>query len=198
MSESEAAAAGPGDPTETAGQAVPSIDPIGEFAPRWLEAWNSHEADRLLGLMTEDIEYRDDSWHKTMHGHADVRDFLEATWRATPDMTFEVLAGPYVLPGEQKAAFHWRGSGTHSGVLDPPGLAPTGRRWEVDGVDLQEYRDGRVCNLRVVFDMTTVLRQLGLMPAAGGRGERALAIAQRSASRLQQAIGEVAAKKPSR
>ena len=25
---------------------------------------------RLLALMTEDIEYRDDSWHKTMRGHA--------------------------------------------------------------------------------------------------------------------------------
>jgi predicted ester cyclase len=138
--------------------------------------------------MTEDVEYRDDGWHKPMHGHADVREFIETTWRATPDMTFELLAGPYVIPGEPRAAFHWRGWGTQTGPLDPPGFAPTGRRWELDGVDFHEYRDGRICKLRIAFDMMTASRQLGLMPAAGSRAERALAMAQRSASRVQRAI----------
>jgi predicted ester cyclase len=123
-----------------------------------------------------------------MHGHGDVREFIEATWRATPDMTFELIAGPYVIPGEPRAAFHWRGYGTHTGVLDPPGFAPTGRRWEVDGVDFHEYRDGGLCKLRIAFDMMSASRQLGLMPAAGSRAEGALALAQRSASRVQQAI----------
>jgi steroid delta-isomerase-like uncharacterized protein len=190
MSETEAstAAAGTRSPAETTSEAMPSIEWIRNFTQRWLEAWNSHEVDRLLALMTEDIEYRDDSWHKTMRGHADVREFLEATWRATPDMTFELLTGPYVIPGEPRAAFHWRGWGTHSGLLEPPGFAPTGRRWELDGVDFHEYRDGRVCKLRIAFDMMSASRQLGLVPAAGGRAERALAMAQRSASRVQQAI----------
>jgi steroid delta-isomerase-like uncharacterized protein len=176
--------------TPTAVSEAPSIEWIGEFLERWREAWNSHDVDRLLALMTEDIEYRDDSWHKTMYGHADVREFLDATWRAIPDMTFEVLAGPYVIPGEARAAFHWRGWGTHTGPLDPPGFAPTGRRWELDGVDFHEYRDGRVAKLRVAFDMMSISRQLGLMPASGSRGERALATAQRSAARVQQAIRE--------
>jgi steroid delta-isomerase-like uncharacterized protein len=174
--------------TGATAETTTSIEWIREFTPRWLEAWNSHEAAQLLALMTEDIEYRDDSWHKTMHGHADVREFLEATWRATPDMTFELLSGPYVIPGEPRAAFHWRGWGTHTGVLEPPGFAPTGRRWELDGVDLHEYRDGRVCRLRIVFDMMTASRQLGLLPAAGGPAERALAMAQRSAFAVQEAI----------
>lgn len=166
----------------------PSLDWIRDFTQRWLEAWNSHEPDRLLALMTEDIEYRDDSWPKTMHGHADVREFLEAIWRATPDMTFELLAGPYVIPGEPRAAFHWRGGGTHTGPLEPPGFAPTGRAWELDGVDFHEYRDGRVHRLRIAFDMLSASRQLGLMPATGSRAERALALAQRSAARVQQAL----------
>jgi SnoaL-like polyketide cyclase len=105
-------------------------------------------------------------------------------------MTFELLGGPYVIPGEPRAAFHWRTSGTHTGPLEPPGFAPTGRPWELDGVDFHEYRDGRVCKLRVAFDQLSVARQLGLMPAAGSRAERAMAMAQRSASRVQQAIRE--------
>ena len=192
MSETESATAaeGTGTQAETTSEATPSIEWIRDFATRWLDAWNSHEVDRLLALMSEDIEYRDDAWPKPMRGHADVREFLEASWRAFPDMTFELLSGPYVIPGEPRAAFHWRGWATHTGPLEPPGLAPTGRRWEIDGADFHEYRDGRVCKLRIAFDMLSVSRQLGLMPAAGGRAESALAMAQRSASRVQQAIRE--------
>ena len=178
-----------GTPTAAA-DATPSIEWIRDFVEHWLDAWNSHDADRLLALMTHDIEYRDDSWHKPMHGHSDVREFLDATWRAIPDMTFEVLAGPYVIPGEPRAAFHWRGWGTHTGPLDPPGFAPTGRRWELDGVDFHEYRDGRVSKLRIAFDLMSISRQLGLMPDSGSRAENALAMAQRSAARIQQAICE--------
>jgi steroid delta-isomerase-like uncharacterized protein len=165
-----------------------SLEWIREFVPRWLDAWNSHDADRVLELLTEDVEIRDDSWPKTMHGHRDVREFLEALWRAVPDMTFELLAGPYVIPDEPRASFHWRGSGTFTGRMDPPGFAPTGKRWEVDGVDFQEYRDGRIAKLRVIFDLMTVSRQLGVMPATGSRAERAMAAAQRGVVRTQQAF----------
>jgi hypothetical protein len=69
--------------------------------------------------------------------------------------------------------------GTFTGPLDPPGFAPTGARLEIDGFDLQEYRDGRVCRLRIVTDMLEASRQLGLMPAQGSRVEKAGAAAQR-------------------
>jgi steroid delta-isomerase-like uncharacterized protein len=164
----------------------PSIEWIREFVPRWLDAWNSHQAERVLELLTEDVELRDDSWPKTMHGHDDVRAFLAALWRAVPDMRFDLLDGPYVIPGEPRASFHWRGSGTFTGPMDPPGFAPTGRRWVLDGVDFQEYRDGRIARLRVAFDMMSLARQLGVLPATGSRAERAMAAAQRAAVRLQQ------------
>src|SRR3954453_22922587 len=62
---------------------------VEEFAQRWLDAWNSHEQDRLLGLMTEDIVYDDSAWPTQMRGHSDVREFLDHTWRALPDLRFE-------------------------------------------------------------------------------------------------------------
>ena len=159
---------------------------VREFIPRWLAAWNSHRAEEILEFLTDDVEIRDDSWPKAMHGHADVREFLEALWRAIPDMTFELLDGPYLTPGESRAAIHWRGYGTFSGRMDPPGFAPTGRRWEIDGADFQEYRDGRICTLRVAFDMMSVARQLGVMPPSGSRAEQAMAAGQRALVGLQQ------------
>lgn len=165
---------------------APSIEWTRELVASWLDAWNSHEPDRVLNLLTDDVEARDDSWPNPMHGHGDVREFVEALWRAVPDMRFELLAGPYVIPDEPRASFHWRGSGTFTGRMDPPGFAPTGRRWEIDGADFHEYRDGRISRLRVVFDLMSVSRQLGVMPAAGSRAERAMAAAQRGLVRAQQ------------
>jgi steroid delta-isomerase-like uncharacterized protein len=158
---------------------TPSIEWVRDFVGRWLDAWNSHEAARVLELLTEDADVRDDSWPRAMHGHAEVREFLDALWRAVPDMTFELLGGPYVIPGEPRASLRWRGSGTFTGPMHPPGFAPTGRRWVLDGADFHEYRDGRISSLRVVLDVMNISRQLGVMPAAGSRAERAMAAAQR-------------------
>lgn len=165
---------------------APSIDWIRDFVARWLDAWNSHQIDRVLECLTEDVEIRDDSWPKAMRGHDDVREFLEALWRAIPDMSFELLEGPYVIPDEPRASFRWHGGGTFTGPMNPPGFAPTARRWEVDGADFQEYRDGRISRLRVAFDMMTVARQLGVMPATGSRSERTIAAVQRATVRVQQ------------
>jgi steroid delta-isomerase-like uncharacterized protein len=181
MPQTEAPAAAPAEAT---------IEWIREFEERFLQAWNSHQADRVVGMMTEDIEYRDDAWPKTMRGHADVREFLDSLWTGLPDLTFELVQGPYVIPGQPRAATYWRASGTHSGRLDPPGFAATGRRWEGDGGSFSEYRDGRVCRLRICLDMLDASRQLGLMPPAGSRAEHALAATQRAVTKVRQAIGE--------
>jgi steroid delta-isomerase-like uncharacterized protein len=160
---------------------------IRSLVGQWLDAWNSHDADHVLALLTDDVDARDDSWPEPMHGHADVSTFLAALWRAVPDMTFELISGPYVVPGEPRASFHWRGSGTFTGPMEPPGFAPTGRRWVIDGADFHEYREGRISKLRVIFDLMSVSRQLGVMPASGSRAELTLAAAQRGLVRAQQA-----------
>lgn len=155
---------------------------VEQFGQDWLAAWNSHDPERVLALMTEDIVYDDSAWPVTMRGHADVRAFLDHTWRAFPDMSFELLEGPYRL-GESRAAFWWRGQGTMTGPVDPPGFAPNGKRWEVDGVDFHEYRDGRISRLRIIFNMTEAAQQLALVPAPGSRAERLAVRLQRLTAR---------------
>ena len=59
---------------------------LDDFIQRWEAAWNSHDPERLLELMTGDVVYDDSAWPRTMRGHADVREFLEFTWRAFPAM----------------------------------------------------------------------------------------------------------------
>jgi steroid delta-isomerase-like uncharacterized protein len=166
---------------ETSVQSTTGIDLefLGDFAKRWEGAWNSHQPDRLLALMTEDIVYDDSAWPTTMRGHAQVREFVESAWRGMPDLEFHMVEGPFLHSSEPIATFRWRGSGTFTGPLDPPGFAPTGARADFEGFDLHEYRDGKVCRLRIVFDMLDLSRQLGLMPQPGSRAEKAGAAAQR-------------------
>jgi steroid delta-isomerase-like uncharacterized protein len=156
-------------------QATPTgVEPewVEEFAQRWAAAWNSHDPDRLLDLMTEDIVYDDSAWPETMHGHGDVRAFVEMSWRAFPDMRFEPIGEPLISPTRPRAAFWWRGTATNTGPIEPPGLAPTGKRLEFEGADFHEYRDGKVARLRIVFDMADAMVQLGVLPAPGSRGEK--------------------------
>jgi len=156
---------------------------VADFAARYLAAWNTHDADALLALMTEDVVYDDSAWPQTMRGHADVRTFLEHAWRAMPDLTFELLDGPFLALAEPKLAARWRGTGTLTGPMDPPGFAPTGGRIEFTGFDLHEYRDGRICRLVIQFDTAVPARQIGALPQQGSRGEQLAAALQRVAAR---------------
>lgn len=175
---------------ETPVEPAPGVDHdfVVGFTERWESAWNSHQPERLFELMTEDIVYDDSAWPRTMHGHTDVREFVESSWRAIPDLEFHVVDGPFLLQGAPRAAFYWRGSGTFTGPLDPPGLAPNGASLEFDGFDLQEYRDGRVSRLRIVFDNMDVARQLGMVPKRGSRAEKAGAAAQRLGMRVRDRL----------
>ena len=145
---------------------------LDDFLTRWEAAWDTHDADNVLALMTDDIEYEDSAWPKVMRGHADVREFLEYTWTAMPDTHFEATDGPYLHPDEPKVAFYWRGTGTNTGRIDPPGLQATGKAVEFHGADFHEYRDGKVARIRIVFDMADLMRKFGVLPPPGSREER--------------------------
>ena len=170
---------------------APAVDPawMDDFLQRWTEGWNGHREEPLLKLMTPDIVYDDSAWPRTMRGHADVREFLGHTWRAFPDLRFELVDGPFLHPSAPQAAVHWRGFATHSGPIDPPGVPPTGRRVEFTGFDFHQYRDGKVARLVITFDMADIARQLGLLPAPGSAGEKAMAALARARTKVEEVLG---------
>jgi len=106
------------EPTPTAHVVDPSL--AQEFAQKVIGAWNSHQPDQLLALMTDDVVYDDSGWPKQMRGHAEVRKFLESTWRAAPDLAFELIDGSLVDPAAPRTAHHWHATATDTGTWDPP------------------------------------------------------------------------------
>lgn len=73
--------------------------------------------------------------------------------------------------------------GRHTGRIDPPGFAPTGRPVNVEGVSILRLVDRQAGQRRALVDSTGVARQIDAAPAAGSRGERAVALLQRARAR---------------
>ena len=158
---------------------------LDDFSHRWLAAWNERDAEALAGLCTEDVEFFDPAIG-TVHGRAAVADWLRTCVRAFPDYRFEEPEPGYLSRDGAKAILPWRMRGTNTGPIEPPGFAPTGRSFVLEGVDHWWFRDGLVDRYRADYDSTGFARQLGLVPERGSRGERAMVRLQRLGARLKR------------
>lgn len=167
--------------------AAAGLDPafLDDFGQRWLAAWNARDADGLAALCTDDVEFFDPAI-QTVHGRPAVADWLRKCARAFPDYRFDEPEPAYPARDRQKAIAPWRMTGTNTGPLDPPGFAATGRTVTIDGVDHWWFRDGLIERYRADYDLSGVLRQLGLAPQPGSRGERAMVALQRVGARLRR------------
>lgn len=152
---------------------------------RAVAGMNNHDADRFVSVMTEDVVFEHSASPTILHGHDEVKAFYrDSIWRGFPDLAIELAEGPFFHPRAPRVSLAWRATGTHTGLLDPPGLAPTGRRVEMDVREIIVLRDGLASHIRLVIDLADVLRQVGVLPAPGSRGERMMARMQRLQTRL--------------
>jgi steroid delta-isomerase-like uncharacterized protein len=155
------------------------------FSHRWVEAWNRYDGQAVAALCTEDVEYLDPAIG-TVRGRAAVAEWVGVCARAFPDYRFEEPEPAYAARDRPKAIVPWRMYGTNTGPMDPPGFAPTGRSFVIDGVDHWWFRDGSVERYRADYDLNGGLRQLGIVPETGSRGEKAMVGLQRLAARLSR------------
>jgi steroid delta-isomerase-like uncharacterized protein len=153
------------------------------FAERYAEAWNSRDADRIDDLVTPGIVWLDPALPEPARGVEEVKDFMRRSWEAFPDLRF--TAGPMWLdPHSDSMTWAWRMEGTHRGEIEPPGFAPTGRRIDIDGIDVWDFAEGRIERYRAYYDMALLAQQLGVMPPPGSRGERVGVLLQRAQARF--------------
>jgi steroid delta-isomerase-like uncharacterized protein len=154
-----------------------------EFAERYGDALNSHDADLFDELVTPDVVWLDPALPEPARGVEDVKDFLRRSWVAFPDLRF-TAGRTWLDPHEDSVCWAWRMQGTHRGPIEPPGFAPTGRAIDIDGIDVWDFADGRIGRYRAYYDMAELARQLGVMPPPGSRGERVGVMLQRAQARF--------------
>jgi steroid delta-isomerase-like uncharacterized protein len=129
---------------------------------RYVERYNAGDLDGVMELYAEDsVQLMPDG---TFQGRAAIRDRLGQELAAFSD-----LAHRYVSYVEEDDAFadEWVFVGTHTGpVVLPDGteVPPTGKRVEVQGMELVRVRDARIVVDNLYYDSLAVAAQLGLLP----------------------------------
>jgi steroid delta-isomerase-like uncharacterized protein len=154
------------------------------FVERYMAAWNGADPDAIAELVNVDIVWSDPALAEPARGIPAVQEFMRASTSAFPDLRFGEPDPPLLAASGDVVLWGWYMEGTNSGMLDPPGYAPTGRTMRVEGIDQWTMRDGRIARYRAFYDMNDVARQLGLAPAQGSRAEQAMVALQRGQARL--------------
>lgn len=161
-----------------------------EFAERWVGRWNAHDVEGILALVTEDVTWEDPSIDGTAHGLAAARRYIERLFHAFPDIAWAMPMGLFISPDDDdellKVGQPWACRGTALGKIDPPGFAPTGKPFALEGFDVWELRrgEGRLSRVVSYYDALEFARRIGLMPARASAGERALVGLQRLRARI--------------
>ncbi|MEU7812226.1 nuclear transport factor 2 family protein [Pseudonocardia sp. NPDC049154] len=135
-----------------------------DYAQRWLAAWNSHDTERLLEILHPEIEWEDlVFWPEVIHGHADMRTYIDKIWEVMPDVHFEDVQ-VFTAPAAGRALCLFRQSG-HG----PKGPAAD-QTFSTYGCDIfLEFRDGRLKRYLAQYEISEMMRQLGMLPARDGR-----------------------------
>lgn len=140
-----------------------SVSDNAALAQSIYENFNKGDFDGSLAAATEDIEVVLIPFGLTFNGHAGFRDFMGGFKTAFPDLTITLLSQ---VVTEDRVVNECSWTGTHTGPLASPTgeIPPTGKR--VAGAvfcEVWEIRDGKVAVLRNYQDVSTWLRQLGLV-----------------------------------
>jgi glyoxylase-like metal-dependent hydrolase (beta-lactamase superfamily II)/predicted ester cyclase len=123
----------------------------------------------------------------TMRGsRREAIEYFRGLRAAFPDFSTNVI--DLIAQGD-RAAVHWRATGTFAGSAPYEGIEPNGAHIEVQGVDFVRVANGRLVRNDAYPDNMSVARQLGLLPEPGSRGEQTMSRAFNARTRLLRRLG---------
>jgi steroid delta-isomerase-like uncharacterized protein len=145
---------------------------IDDLVDRWQSAWAGRDRAAFGPLCARDVHYEDPVCGEPLEGPDAIADHAARLWAAFPDARVE-RTGARLTDGRYVAAPS-KVLGTHRGELE--GLPASGRFVVVHVVTYAELDPGRerLWRVRAFFDAYGAAVQLGVLPARGTLGERAL------------------------
>jgi steroid delta-isomerase-like uncharacterized protein len=161
-------------------------DFVEDWGRRYLDAWNSHDADAIAALCTEDVVWKDPGLHEPAHGRDGVRRFVQVTARAFAGFHMEELGRPFISGEEPRVLVRYRMTGRMLGAWEYTNLAPTGREFDLLGVDEWTFSGELMSHYQTYYDSVDMARQLGILPPVGTTMDRAMAQLQHLRARFQR------------
>lgn len=127
-----------------------------EYALRYLDAWNAHDAEAIARTFAPAGTYSDPTVGEIAGGA--IADYARGLWGAFPELSFEVVS--LAEAGVGRVVAEWRMKGTNTGEFQ--GLPPGGRAISLPGVDVIEVGAEGIRRVTGYFDSRAVPEQLGL------------------------------------
>jgi steroid delta-isomerase-like uncharacterized protein len=142
---------------------------IVDAARGFITAFNSADWQRLEATLSPDCTYDEFGTARQARGAREVIELFQGWKRAMPDAEGNVED---VVAGEDRVALEVTWRGTLTGPLPAPGgeIQPTGRKQVTPAAIILKFEGDAVRESHQYFDSLTLLRQLGVMPEAGGTG----------------------------
>jgi steroid delta-isomerase-like uncharacterized protein len=150
-----------------------SLSPaLEDLFDRWQAAWSGRDRSAFHGVCAPDVHYEDPVCGEPLEGPDELGAHAARLWATFPDARVE-RTGVRLTDGRYVAA-PCKVLGTHRGELE--GLPATGRFLVVHAVCYAELdaERRRLWRVRAFFDAYDAAVQLGVLPARGTFGERAL------------------------
>jgi steroid delta-isomerase-like uncharacterized protein len=97
-------------------------------------------------------------------GKEEVKAFLNEFFNSTPDISLEINAA--FIAGDWGAS-EWVMSGTN--LSDFMGFPASGKRYTFRGASITEYENGKIRRNTDYYDFTSILQQVGYLPAVESR-----------------------------
>jgi steroid delta-isomerase-like uncharacterized protein len=138
----------------------------------WEAAWSGKDSSAFAPLCTADVHYEDPLTPEPLEGAAELGRHAARLWAAFPDARLE-RTGVRLSDGHYVAA-PCKLLATHRAPLE--GLPATNRFLVVHCVFYCEVSDERFLRVRALFDLYEAAVQLGVLPARGTLGEKALLV----------------------
>ena len=126
----------------------------------WQELWNQGDlsvADQIIDPSWTD---HDPSSPWAPPGIDGCKALVSGYRAVFPDIHFTIEKQ---VESSDTVVSHWRCVGTHRGDL--MGVAPTGKRIEVEGITILDLRNGKIRSGTTIYDALGMMHQIGGVPA---------------------------------
>lgn len=121
------------------------------------QAWQAQDSTSLASGYAEDAVVWSPIFAR-IAGRAAIKDSFDALFRSFPDWA---LTSEDPLMDGSRLALPFTATATHRG--DFMGLPGSGKRFEIQGVQLFEFRGDLIARERRVYDFTSLLLQVGVL-----------------------------------
>ena len=126
------------------------------------EVWNKGHVPVADELFTPNYNHHDSSSPDVGRGPESEKKRVTLYRNAFPDIRFTVED---IIAEDETVVARWSCRGTHKGDLN--GIAPTGKQFNITGVSIARFTNGKMSEGFVNWDALGLMQQLGAVPELG-------------------------------